>query len=98
MTFGTPLIVDDYWTEAQNVRLSLLQALLRRGWEVDEPVYLRPWRDASGPRVYHFLLRSATEYRIRLVAVPAGPVVEQFVRAVGLQVIFAAGQLHLINP
>lgn len=67
----------------------LLLAALDRGWQVEEPVYLRSrWSD-DGPRVYHFILNPIPPTAgapPRLISVPEGPEVERFVREAGLSV------------
>jgi hypothetical protein len=87
---ATPL--EDVWGQLQQParlsgtepRLRLLLAALDRGWQVEEPVYLRPRWGESGSRVYHFILHQPGG--LRLVTVPEGEAVEQFVRAEGFKV------------
>lgn len=68
-------------------RYQLLMAALDTGWQVEEPVYLRPRWSEDGPRVYHFILRRPTQPTPRLLTVPASAAIEQFVCDEGLQVL-----------
>ena len=88
-------IPDDRWENLQQPahpsqtepQFRTLLAALDMGWRVEEPVYLRPrWSDV-GPRVYHFILRRALLAAPRLVSVPEGPHVDQFVRNEGLRLV-----------
>ncbi len=53
-----------------------LLVALEAGWEVEEPVYLRP----SQPPVYDFFLRRTPQAPLRLLTVPSSPAVERLVR------------------
>jgi hypothetical protein len=65
----------------------VLLAAIDMGWRVEEPVYLRSrWSDA-GPRVYHFILRRSRLAPPRLLSVPQGADVDDFVRAEGLRLV-----------
>jgi len=68
-------------------RYQLLMAALDTGWQVEEPVYLRPQWSDDGPRVYHFILRRAAQPTPRLLTVPASRAIDQFVRDEGLRVL-----------
>jgi hypothetical protein len=68
-------------------RYRLLRSALEAGWQVEEPVYLRPrWGD-GGPRVYHFILRLNPYHPPRLLTVPESPEVERFVEQEDLRVV-----------
>jgi hypothetical protein len=85
---------DDIWSLLQQPaysaeiesRCRLLLAALDVGWEVEEPVYLRPRLSEDGPRVYHFILRRSSFTPPCLLSVPEGPEVERLVREAGLAV------------
>lgn len=66
-------------------RFRLLLAALDVGWQVEEPVYLRPrWGEGSS-WVYHFILRRSPHTPSRLLSVRASPEIEHFVRDEGLR-------------
>jgi hypothetical protein len=68
-------------------RYRLLRSALEAGWQIEEPVYLRPrWSD-GGPRVYHFILRLNPFQPPRLLTVPESPETERFVAQEGLRVV-----------
>jgi hypothetical protein len=87
---------EETWSQLQeparpshepSVPLLRLLAALDTGWQVEEPVYLRPrWSD-GGARVYCFILHRARPELPYLLTVPATATVEQFVRNEGLRVI-----------
>jgi hypothetical protein len=68
-------------------RYQLLMAALDTGWQVEEPVYLRPRWTGDGPRVYHFILRRPAQPTPRLLTVPASVAIDQFVCDEGLRVL-----------
>lgn len=88
------LFFDDLWSQLQqpakpsevDSRFRLLLSALDTGWAVEEPVYLRPRWGGNGPCVYHFILYRDGDAP-RLVTVPAGGAVEEYVRAEGLRVV-----------
>lgn len=65
-------------------RFRLLLAALDVGWQVEEPVYLRPRWGKDSPWVYHFILRRSPLNPPRLLSVQASPEIERFVRVEGL--------------
>lgn len=67
-------------------RYRLLLAALDVGWQVEEPVYLRPRWSEDGPCVYHFILHRSPLTPPRLLSVPEGPEVERLIRETGLRV------------
>ena len=87
---------EEAWSQLQeparpshepSVSLLRLLAALDTGWQVEEPVYLRPrWTEGSA-RVFCFILHRATHESPHLLAIPATTAVEQFVRNEGLQVM-----------
>ena len=68
-------------------RYRLLRSALEAGWHIEEPVYLRARWSETGPRVYHFILRSSQFQPPRLLTVPESPEVERFVQQESLRVI-----------
>ncbi len=64
----------------------VLLAALDLGWQVEEPVYLRPRWGESGSWVYHFILKREATPQPCLVTVRHNPEVEQFIEQEGWQV------------
>jgi hypothetical protein len=87
-------VPDDIWNTLQHSShpapidpsYRILLAALDTGWQVEEPVYLRP-RWSGGARVYHFILRLPPLTQPRLITVPEGPEVDRFVHDRDLQVV-----------
>jgi hypothetical protein len=50
----------------------LLLAALDVGWQVREPVYLRPRWSEAGPWVYHFILQRLPDDQEHMITVPLG--------------------------
>jgi len=95
MLFATSLAREDRWETLQQPshpsqtepHFRSLLAAIDMGWRIEEPVYLRPrWSDA-GPRVYHFILRRALLAAPRMLSVPEGPDVDDFVRDESLRLV-----------
>ena len=95
MQLVTSLAPEDRWDNLQQPshpsqiepQFRALLAAIDMGWRVEEPVYLRPrWSDA-GPRVYHFILRRAMLAAPRMLSVPEGPAVDQFVLDESLRLV-----------
>ena len=95
MLFATSLAPEDRWETLQQPshpsqiepHFRSLLAAIDMGWRIEEPVYLRPrWSDA-GPRVYHFILRRALLAAPRMLSVPEGPDVDDFVRDESLRLV-----------
>ena len=90
-----PMQPEDVWNQEQQPVLPtgaepsfrLLRAALDVGWQISEPVYLRPHSSDECPRVYHFILKRQDESGTpRLLTVPQHAEVERFVREQGLRV------------
>jgi len=65
-----------------------LERLLDEGWEVEQPVYVRPhWRStarSNNSKTYHVIL--SRENHVKLCSVPEGSEIEQFLAERGLTV------------
>ncbi|MBP7693499.1 MAG: hypothetical protein KA764_16370 [Anaerolineales bacterium] len=85
---------EDTWNQLQqpahasasSPHLRQLLAALDQGWQIENPVYLRPRWGERGDRVYHFVLQRPL-HGPRLITVPEQPAVDLLVRAENLRVI-----------
>lgn len=67
-------------------RYRQLLSALDTGWQIEEPIYLRPrWSD-NRSRVYHFILRRAHHPAPRLMTISESPEMTRWVRDQGLAV------------
>jgi hypothetical protein len=75
-------------TRSSRATCAYLKQLLDEGWEIEQPVYMRPhWRStarSNNSRTYHVIL--SRENRVNLVSVPEGSEIEQFLAERGLAV------------
>ena len=78
--------VNDAWGAVHELRYRQLLTALDLGWQIEEPVYLRPRYGQDGPRVYHFLMRRGPNVPLQLIVVPECSEVETFVEREGLRV------------
>lgn len=69
-----------------NEHFRVLLAALDSGWEVEEPVYLRPRWGETGSWVYHFILKKAEMPQPCLITVRHSPEVESLILREGWQV------------
>lgn len=69
-----------------NDHLRVLLAALDMGWQVEEPIYLRPRWGESGSWVYHFILKKEEAPQPCLITVRHSPEIEQMVELEGWQV------------
>jgi len=60
-------------------RYRQLLAALDTGWQIEEPIYLRPRWSENRTREYHFILRRPHSTAPRLLTVPEGAEVDRFV-------------------
>ena len=80
-----PERAGNYLGSAQEHFRVLLSAL-DLGWQVEEPIYLRPRWGESGSWVYHFILKWGAAPKRRLVTVRRSPEIEQLIQQEGWQV------------
>lgn len=80
-----PERAGDYLGSA-NEHYRVLLAALDTGWEVEEPVYLRPRWGETGSWVYHFILKKEEMPQPYLVTVRHSQDVERLILREGWQV------------
>ena len=87
---------EEAWSQLQeparpssepSVSLLRLLAALDTGWQVEEPIYLRPRWSEGNARVFCFILHRAKGETPHLLTLPDTTAVEQFVRNEGLRVM-----------
>lgn len=64
----------------------LLLSALDAGWQVREPVYLRPRWSEAVPSVYHFILQRLPDNQPHIITVPVGAEVDDMIRLEGWRV------------
>lgn len=64
----------------------LLLAALDVGWQVQEPVYLRPRWSQAGPWVYHFILQRLPDDQQHIITVALGAEVSILIKLEGWRV------------
>jgi hypothetical protein len=64
----------------------LLMDALNLGWQVKEPVYLRPNWSETGPWVYHFLLLRTSSDQPHIITVPLDKEVNELIHRKGWRV------------
>lgn len=87
--------IDNFWDVLQQPNrpvggldssYRLLLAALDVGWQVVEPVYLRPSWSEAGPWVYHFILQRLPKDQQHIITVPLGVEVSDLIRLEGWRV------------
>jgi hypothetical protein len=64
----------------------LLLAALDTGWYVLNPVHLNPSPDSEGHLIYHILIHRPPTPDIRILTIPAGPLIDRFLREENYQI------------
>ena len=75
-------------TRSSQATCAYLEKLLDEGWEIEQPVYIRPhWRSkalSNNSKTYHVIL--SRESQVNLVSIPEGLEIERFLAERGLAV------------
>jgi hypothetical protein len=72
-----------YMLESSEETYRMLLAALDLGWQVEEPVYLRPRWYAGDQWVYHFILKQKPGDLLRLISVRRSQAIESLVSEEG---------------
>lgn len=93
MNIFQPLPTPDAWEQLQTTRQQAgvaphfcdLLAAIDLGWEIEEPVYLRPKFGETGHPAFFFIITNSAG-RLALLVVPSTSEVERFVKSEGLAI------------
>jgi len=95
MPVSSQSLTEDQWNTLRDGprprsvegQFRLLTSALDLGWQIEEPVYLRPRWAEGAPRVYHFIFKRHPTSPPKLITVPEGPDLRRFVADERLQVV-----------